>query len=201
MGVSDFELAREIAGAMRRLYAQGLTTTSGGNISVRRGDEVFMTPGGTDKARMETAQIGRLSMAGTVLDPGFKPTCEAGLHLAVYRVRPDVTAIVHAHPVTASAFAASTAEISTHLLYESAAVLGCIGRVRSIPFGTPELAAAAAETAKEFDVFLLNNHGAMALGSSLLQAFDRLEVLENAARTTLICEHLLKAPPLPPIRI
>ena len=199
MAVNDFETAREVARFMGRLYARGLTTTSGGNISLRCGDVVYLTPAGTDKGNLETRDIGRLALDGTILDRGFKPTCEAGLHLAVYHVRPDVSAIVHAHPVTASAFAASTAEISTALLYESAAVLGKIGRVPAIPFGTPELAAAAAETAKNYDVFLLNNHGAMALGSSLLQAFDRLEVLENAAKTTLICEHLLKNPPLPPV--
>ena len=199
MAVNDFEIAREVARFMGRLYARGLTTASGGNISLRRDDVVFMTPAGTDKGNLETRDIGRLALDGTILDPGFKPTCEAGLHLAVYHARPDVCAIVHAHPVTASAFAASTAEISTTLLSESAAVLGKIGRVPAIPFGTPELAAAAAETAKNYDVFLLNNHGAMALGSSLLQAFDRLEVLENAAKTTLICEHLLKNPPLPPV--
>lgn len=191
MKVSDFELAREIAYFMKRLYDKNLTTASGGNISFRRGDEVFMTPGGTDKARLETNEIGRLALDGTILDKGFKPTCEAGLHLAVYRNRPDINAIVHAHPVTASAFAASTAEISTRLLCESEAILGKVGRVPFFHFGTSELAEAAAACAKDYDVFLLNNHGAMALGTSLLQAYDRLEVLENAARVTLICEHLM----------
>lgn len=176
---------------MRRLYDRQLTTASGGNISFRLGDEVYMTPGGTDKARLETGDIGRLALDGTVLDKGFKPTCEAGLHLAVYRKRPDISAIVHAHPVTASAFAASEVEISTKLLCESQAVIGRIGRVPFFHFGTPELAEAAALCARDYDVFLLNNHGAMALGTSLLQAYDRLEVLENAARVTLICEHLI----------
>lgn len=194
MKVSDFELAREVAQFMQRLYRQQLTTTSGGNISVRCGDKVFITPGGTDKAKIETEEIGIISLDGRVLEEGFKPTCEAGLHLAVYRNRPDITAIVHAHPVTASAFSASEAEISTSLLAESQAVLGKIGRVPFFPFGTAELAEAAALCAKDYNVFLLNNHGAVALGTSLLQAFDRLEVLENAAKISLICEHTLKAP-------
>ena len=194
MKVTEFELATEIAQFMQRLYRQQLTTTSGGNISVRRGDEVFMTPGGTDKAKIESEEIGILALDGSVITPGFKPTCEAGLHLAIDRCRPDVSAIVHAHPVTASAFSASEAEISTSLLCESKAVLGKIGRVPFYHFGTSELANAAAACACDYDVFLLNNHGAVALGSSLLQAFDRLEVLENAAKITVICEHTLKAP-------
>ncbi len=194
MKVSDFELAREIAQFMQRLYRQQLTTASGGNISVRRGDKVFITPGGTDKAKIETEEIGILALDGTILKAGFTPTCEAALHLAVYRERADVSAIVHAHPVTAGAFSASEAEISCSLLCEAKAVLGKIGRVPFFPFGTAELAEAAAVCAKEHNVFLLDNHGAVTLGTSLLQAFDRLEVLENAARTTLICEHILKAP-------
>ena len=194
MKVSDFELAREIAQFMQRLYRQQLTTASGGNISVRRGDEVFITPGGTDKAKIETEEIGILALDGTILKNGFKPTCEAELHLAVYRARADISAIVHAHPVTACAFAASEAEISCSLLCETQAVLGRIGRVPFYPFGTSELAEAAAVCAKEYNAFLLDNHGAVTLGSSLLQAFDRLEVLENAAKITLICEHTLKAP-------
>lgn len=186
--------AREIAAFMRRLYQRGLTTTSGGNISVRLdANTILMTPGGTDKARIKAADIGAMSLQGERLSD-FKPTCEAEMHLAIYRARPDVSAIVHAHPVTASAFAAAACPISNRLLCESYVILGEINLVQYQTLGSPQLAAAAAAAAGKYNCLLLQNHGALALGSSLLQAFDRLEVLENAARTTLICEHLLKAP-------
>lgn len=191
----------EIAYFMRRLYRQGLTTTSGGNISARDGETIWITPGGTDKGRLQTGEIGRLRLSdGQAPDPAFHPTCEADMHLALYRARPDLQAIVHAHPVTASAFAAANCPISNRLLSEAYVVLGDIGRVSYQKFGSPELAAAVAAAAANSDVLLLGNHGALALGQTLLQAFDRLEVLENAARTTLICEFLLRgeAAPLTP---
>lgn len=197
------KMAEEIAFFMRRLYQQGLTTTSGGNISVRIGNRVLLTPGGTDKARMCADDIGMLDFEGHVLTDGFKATCEAGMHLSVLRVRPDINAIVHAHPVTASAFAAAECRISNRLLCESYAVLGEIGRIGFENFGTEALAEQAAKAAENCNSLLFSNHGAMTLGRSLLQAFDRLEVLENAAKATLICEHLLKsrATPIPENRL
>lgn len=194
----------EIAYFMRRLYRQGLTTTSGGNISVRDGDTLWITPGGTDKGRMLTSDVGRLRLAdGLSADPHFQPTCEANMHMALYRARPDLKAIVHAHPVTASAFAAANCHVSNRLLSESYVVLGEIVRVGYQKFGSPELAAAVAAAAQAGNVLLLGNHGAIALGQTLLQAFDRLEVLENAARTTLICEYLLRGEgaPLTPAQL
>ncbi len=187
-------LAEEIAEWMRRLYRQRLTTTSGGNISARDGDAVWMTPGSTDKATMQAADIGAMRLDGTLLTAGFRPTCEAQMHLAIYRARPDVRAVVHAHPVTASAFAAAECAISERLLAETYVVVGKIGRSAYHKQGTDALAQSVAEALAECNTILLPNHGALAVGDSLLQAFDRLEVLENAAQATLICEHLLKAP-------
>ncbi len=203
MNKEQKRLAEEIAFFMRRLYQQGLTTTSGGNISVRAGNAVLITPGGTDKARMCAEEIGMLDFDGNVLTKGFKATCEAGMHLAVLCSRPDVSAIVHAHPVTVSAFAAARCRISNRLLCESYAVLGEIGRIGFENFGTEALAAKAAKAAASCNCLLFSNHGAMTLGRSLLQAFDRIEVLENAAKATLICEHLLrgKAAPIPEKRL
>ena len=193
MKVSDFELAREVAYFMKRLYKQQLTTAAGGNVSFRRGDEVFITPGSVDNARIETEEIGILDLEGNILKNGFKPTAEAELHLSVYRSRPDVCAVMHAHPETACAFAASGREISGKLLCESDVIPGRIGRVPYLAPGKQELADAVGKAAKEHDVFLMNNHGVMALGTSLFQSFCRIEVLERAAKATLICEHLLKS--------
>lgn len=195
MSDAEKNAAAEIAYFMRRLYRQGLTTTSGGNLSCRIGNIVLMTPGGTDKGRLRAGEIGRLELdSGRILDEGFKPTCESGMHLAIYRACPEISAIVHAHPVTASAFAASESVISSKLLAESYAVLHHIGAVDYCTFGTPELAARVAEEAKSCHTMILKNHGALTMGQSLLQAFDRLEVLENAARTTLICNYLTRTP-------
>jgi len=195
MNNAERHFAAEIAAFMRRLYRQGLTTTSGGNLSYRIGDVILMTPGGTDKGRLKACEIGRLDLhSGRIIDAGFKPTCESEMHLAIYRACPEVSAIVHVHPVTASAFAASGCKISNTLLAESYSVLGAVGQVEYCTFGTPELAYRVAEQAKKYHTMIMKNHGALTTGQSLLEAFDRLEVLENAAKTTLICEYLLRSP-------
>ena len=100
-------LSEQIAYFMCRLYKCGLTTTSGGNISARCDDKVLITPSSTDKGRMTAYQIGMLDMDCNIVGADFKPTIESQMHIEIYKRRPDVKAIVHAHPVYASAFAAS----------------------------------------------------------------------------------------------
>jgi len=185
--------ARELARFMRRLYAMGLTTTSGGNLSRRLDDgRVLITPSGSDKGRMRGREVGLLAADGQVLaPPGFRPSIESRMHLALYALRPEVGAVVHAHPPTVSAFAGTTAEIDPALIAETHAVLGRIAYVPYHPMGSPELAAAVADAANETDCLVLRNHGALAVGCNLLEAFDRIEVLEAAARISLLVHGLL----------
>jgi L-fuculose-phosphate aldolase len=181
-------LSEEIAYFMCRLYKCGLTTTSGGNISARCGDKVLITPSATDKARMTTEQIGMLDMDCNVIGKDFKPTIESRMHVEIYKRRPDVQAIVHAHPIYASAFAASKRPISTKYLAEALVVVGEIAYAPYACQGTDELAQIVGDSAENADCIVMQNHGIIALGNNLLQAFDRLEVLENAAKTTYICQ-------------
>lgn len=184
-------LSEEIAYFMCRLYKCGLTTTSGGNISARHDDKVLITPSTTDKGRMKAEQIGVLDMDCNILGKKFKPTIESAMHVAIYKNRPDIQAIVHAHPVTAGAFAASRRPISTKYLAEAFVVLGRIAYAPYACQGTNELAEIIGKAAVDADCIVMRNHGVIALGGNLLQAFDRLEVLENAAKTTLICQDAL----------
>ena len=187
---------------MRRLYKQGLTTTSGGNISLRISDEIIViTPSATDKGRMRWKEVGILDMQGNNLTPSLKPSIESEMHLAIYSRRPEVKAIVHAHPVCASAFTAIKIRINTNLTAEARAILGKPLMVPYALMGTAELAARVAEKTSASDLLLLENHGILTTGSSLLQAFDRIEVLENAAKMTLIAELTRKKSPLTKERI
>jgi L-fuculose-phosphate aldolase len=185
-------LRKEIASFMRRLYVQGLTTTSGGNISARVENAVFITPSALDKGTIRGKQIGILSMEGKNLTPELKPSMESGMHLAIYKARPDVQAIVHAHPPVATCFTAMNRTIDCTLIAEARAVLGIPVTARYALMGTAELAAAVAGEAGNAiqgiypNVILLENHGIVCLGRDLLTAFDRMEVLEAAARMTLI---------------
>ncbi len=185
----DSNKAREeIAYFMRRLYDQRLTTTSGGNISLRLGDQVFITPSQTDKATITAEEIGVLSISGENQTPHLKPSMESKMHLAIYHLRPDVKAIVHAHPVFATSFCISKKEIKTNLAGETWAVIGIPVKADYRLMGTKELADIVAEASLNGNVVLLENHGVLAVGKSLMQAYDRLEVTEVAAKITFITD-------------
>jgi len=196
------EERKEVAMFMRRLYRQGLTTTSGGNISVKiPADIIVITPSATDKGRMRWREVGILTLAGENLTPELKPSIEFEMHLSIYRKNKDVKAIVHAHPVFASAFTATKFKINTNLTAEARAICGKPLFVPYALMGTKELASLAAESTVKSDVLLLENHGVLTTGQGLLQAFNKLEVLENAAKITLIVEMTKMKSPLTKPRI
>jgi L-fuculose-phosphate aldolase len=193
---------KEVACFMRRLYKQGLTTTSGGNISLRITDNIIaLTPSATDKGRMRWKEVGIMDILGENLTPELKPSIEFNMHLSIYRKKKEVTAIVHAHPLFASAFTAMKCKINTDLTSEARAILGDPVVVPYALMGTGELANLAAENILNSDILLLENHGVLTTGSNLLQAFDKIEVLENAAKMTLIVEMGKKKSPLSKSRI
>jgi len=180
---------KDVARFMRRLYRRGLTTTSGGNISCRISDDiVLITPSATDKGRMRWNEVGIITMKGENLTPELKPSIELGMHLSIYRKKKHISAIVHAHPLFASAFTAMNTTINTNLTAEARAVCGDPIFVPYALMGTPQLAELVSDYISRSEILLLENHGILAAGSSLLQAFDRVEVLENAAKMTLIVE-------------
>ena len=178
----------QVASVMRRLYRRGLTTCSGGNVSLRCGDVVLITPSGTDKGEITAGQIGAVTISGENLAPGLRLSIETEMHLEVYRNRPDVKGIVHAHPVTASAFAAMDAEIDTRLTAETWHVLGVPVRAPYALMGTKELAQIAGQAARQGNAVIMENHGVLTMGETLFRAFDRMELLEAAARMTWIAE-------------
>ena len=181
------EERKEVARFLRRLYRQKLTTTLGGNISVRiTEDLVAITSSGSDKGRMKWKDIAVINIMGENLTPEIKPSIESGMHIAIYKRRPDIKAIVHAHPVFASSFTAMKLDIETNLTAEACAILASPVVVPYALMGTPELAASVADYAEKSDILLLENHGTITMGENILKAFDKTEVLENAAQMTLI---------------
>lgn len=193
---------KEVSRFMRRLYKHGLTSTSGGNISFRISDDIILlTPSATDKGRMKWKEVGIMTMLGENLTPSLKPSIESEMHLSVYRKKKEVRAIVHAHPVFASAFTAMKCPIDTTLTAEAAAILGVPIMVPYALMGTSGLAEKVSENILSSEILLLENHGILTTGNSLLQAFDRIEVLESAAKMTVITEVMKKKNPLTRNRI
>lgn len=188
---------KEVAMFMRRLYRQGLTTTSGGNISLKISDDIIViTPSATDKGMMRWKEVGIMTLGGENLTPELKPSIENEMHLSIYRKKKQISAIVHAHPLFASAFTAMKCTINTDLTAEARAICGDPCFVPYALMGTRELASVASESIMKSDILLLENHGILTTGSSILQAFDKLEVLENAAKMTLIVKMTGKKKPL-----
>lgn len=195
-------LRKEVARFMRRLYNRGLTTASGGNISARLDKGILITPSSLDKGLIRGKEVGMITFDGKNLTPDLKPSMEYVMHLAIYKKRPDVKAIVHAHPPLATGFTAMRKTVDCSLIAEARAILGTPVQAPYALMGTPALAETVAVAAgydhdltpasnKQSNrilpnVILLENHGIVCLGNNLLTAFDRMEVLEAAARMTLI---------------
>jgi L-fuculose-phosphate aldolase len=135
--------------------------------------------------------------AGRVLEGRGRPSTELRMHLAAYAARPDVHALVHAHPITAVAMTVAGAPPPNDLVPEAAVTLGEIGVAFFATPGTDEIPASLAALFPRHDVILLARHGALALGRSLAEAFDRVETLERVARIAVIARGLGACEPLP----
>lgn len=189
----------DVAYFMRRLYDKDLTSCSGGNVSLRlENGVVLITPSALDKGELQPEQVVAVTMDGENLSRDIKPTIEMGMHLAVYRSRPDVRAVVHAHPVFATTFSCIGKEIEAELTPETIMTIGQIPVAGYHPAGTGELAEATAEALGGNNVVLMRNHGVLAVGPTLLKAFDRLEVTELAAKMTWLAQSMGQNPGMRP---
>jgi len=179
-----------VAEYMCRLYERNLTTASGGNISLRIGEDMFcITPSGLDKGHLTADVIAIVRFDGTNLTPHLKLSIETEMHRCILLARPDINAVIHAHPVYASSFAtAMPCLINTKLNAELYYVLGEVVNVPYRLMGTTALAHIVAEHIKDRNALLMENHGAVAVGTELLNAFDRIELLERAALMTVITQ-------------
>lgn len=190
----DIENARkDVAFFMARCYERGLTTATGGNISVRAGDVMVITPSGLDKASLSPSDIALVSIkSGENLTKEKKLSIESEMHRLIYLERKDCNAVVHSHPTFSCLFSASDEEINTSLIAESWYLLDSVRKVEYARMGTEELALKVRDAVRKGEnALLLSKHGAVALGGTLLSAFDRLECLEQAARLTVL-SHLIK---------
>ena len=173
---------QEVAEIMQRLYRRGLTTCSGGNVSMRLDDgSMLITASQSDKGNIQADKIAHISVAGENLSADLRPSMETGMHWAIYQARPDVKAIVHAHPPKATAWACSKKVLENNLCGEARYFLGEIMNADYHLMGSDELASKVSTALKDGKAILMQNHGALTVGVSLFNAYDRMEVLENLA--------------------
>jgi L-fuculose-phosphate aldolase len=187
--------ADELIATMNRIYGYKMTTTSGGNLSIRDdAGDVFITPARIDKGSLTRHDIVCIRAAGKV-DGRHKPSSEYPFHQAIYNARPDLRAVVHAHPVALVAFSICRKTPNTSLFPQAAHVCGAVGYAAYQLPGSQALGQAIAEAfAKGFNCVMLENHGVVIGGADLSQAFQRFETLEFTAKT------IIKASQLGPVR-
>lgn len=188
---SERELRDEIVRLGRLLHERFFVSATDGNLSVRLDEErILSTPTGMSKGMMATDDLVIVDRRGTVIEGERNVSSEIGMHLLIYKMRPDVTAIVHAHPPTATGFAAAGMALDQPLVSEVVINLGGIPLAPYGTPGTPELAASIEPLVPMHDAILLANHGAVAYGRNLLNAFMKMETVEHFARIALTA-HLL----------
>jgi L-fuculose-phosphate aldolase len=198
MSLEVNDLRRQIVEIGRLAYQKGWVAANDGNISVRLGpDRVLATPTGVSKGMMAPEDLIVCDLDGNKVEGSRERTSEILMHMTIYRMRPDVQAIVHAHPPVATGFAVAGRPLNLALLPEVIVGLGCIPLAGYGLPGTPELSEALKPFIPSYDALLMANHGAVCYADDLMKAFFRMETLEHFARVTLVAE-LLGGPKILP---
>lgn len=173
-----------------RLYQKGLVTANEGNISIRVANGHLVTSSGVSKGFLTPEHVILTDGEGHSPSGGLAVSSEDKMHAAIYQRRPEVQAVIHAHPPTATAFAVAHVPLDARILAESVVVLGDVPLIPySIP-GTLELASAVADGLGDRHAALLANHGAVTVGRTLAQAHQRMETLEHVAQVALMARLL-----------
>jgi L-fuculose-phosphate aldolase len=191
--LSEFEIKKEICEIGRRIYEKGMVASNDGNISVKLNDNEFLcTPTGVSKGFMTPEYICKVDKNGKVLQANgkFKPSSEIKMHMRVYKERPDVNAVVHAHPMYATSFAIAGIPLTQPIMPEAVITLGCVPIAE---YGTPsteEIPDAVSKYLPYYDAVLLENHGALSFSDSLLAAYHKMESVEFYAQLLFLSKQL-----------
>jgi len=184
-------LRADIVEIGRRMYARQYTASNDGNISVRLGsDRLLMTPKSVCKGFMTPDMMCVTDLNGKKISGDRDPSSEALMHLEVYRQRPDVQAVVHAHPPIATGFAVAGIPLDRAVLAEVLTTLGSIPLAEYATPSTAELPEAVRKYIKAHDGMLLANHGALTVGADLYSAYYKMETIEHFAHISLVARLL-----------
>lgn len=181
----------------RRLYVRNLIAAADGNISVRLASNRFLcTPSGVSKGFMAPGDLLIADAKGQTIEGSGKVSSEFFTHLAAYEERPDVRAVVHAHPPKAVAFTLAGRSLEPLVLPEVVAALGAVPTAPYATPGTKEGADAVRILIRQCDALLLDRHGAITVGPDLFDAYFKMEKIEHAAETLFAAYTLGEVPPL-----
>jgi len=191
------QLRREIIFFGKMLHDRGYVAAMDGNLSVRLDeDRILATPTAMCKGMMRPSDLVIVDMEGRCLAGRRCVSSEIGMHLLIYKKRRDITAVVHAHPTTATGFAAAGMALTQPLVSEVVVGLGSIPLARYGTPGTPELWEALEPFVPEYDAILMSNHGVVTYGEDLHQAYMKMETVEHFAQIALVTHVLGRQEPL-----
>jgi len=190
------QLKQDIVCICRMLHRKNYLAATDGNVSVRLGDQLLITPSGVNKGIMEADQVITVDLTGAVIAGAGKPSSEIQMHLLAYRLRADVNAVVHAHLPYATACTLAGIDLLEPILPE---VVITLGGIPTAPYATPgtiEVPEAIRDYLQEYDAILLARHGAMTVGRDVVDAYNKMEKLEHTARVVLAARLQGPLPPL-----
>ena len=194
---SDRQARLELLRYGKLLHRKDYVAACDGNLSVRLPhNRMLCTPTGMSKGMMTSDDLVVTDMSGRKLEGTRSASSEVGMHLLIYRLRPDVHGIVHAHPSTATGYAAAGVELNPALISE---VVLSLGSIPLAPYGTPgtsELTSALAPLIPFYEAILMANHGVVTYGDSLMSAYMKMETVEHFARIALVTHMLGRQHPL-----
>lgn len=172
----------DILEAGRRMYLRGFVNANDGNLSVRLSNNVILaTPSGVSKGFMTEDMLCKLDLDGNVLEGKLTPSSEIKMHLAIFRRSPSIISVCHAHPPVSTTFSAAGVALDKAFLQETALMLGVIPVAKYALPGSDELANGAAEFCIDYHGVLMEHHGPVSWGNSMMQALFRMESIEYAA--------------------
>jgi L-fuculose-phosphate aldolase len=190
---TEDEHRRDICVAGRWIHERAYVASTDGNISLRLDPQRILTsPTGISKGMMTPDDLVVTDLDGHKLSGRRNASSELGMHLLIYKRRPEVNAVCHAHPPVATGYAAAGIPLNKAILCELVLALGCVPVARYGTPGTPELAEALEPLVQSYDSILMANHGVVTCGPDLLTAFFRMETTEHFARVALVSELLGK---------
>lgn len=195
--ISELEIKKQICDIGKRIYDRRMVAANDGNISVKISDNEYLcTPTGVSKGFMTPEYICKIDGDGNILEAneGFRPSSEIKMHLRVYKHRPDVKAVVHAHPIYATSFAIAGVPLTQPIMPEAVISLGTVPIAE---YGTPsttEIPDAVEKYLPYYDAVLLENHGALAYSNSLLAAYHKMESLEFYAELLFLSKQIGNGP-------
>jgi len=188
---TEREYRDEIVEIGRLVFTRGWVAANDGNISIRLDDErILTTPTGVSKGMMHPEDMVIVDRKGNRISGTRDRTSEVAMHLAIYNLRPDVRAVLHAHPPIATGFATAGRPLNQALLPEVITGLGCVPLAGYGLPGTPELVEPMLPLIPKFDALLMANHGAVSYGDDVYKAYFRMETVEHFARIALVAELL-----------